>query len=116
MATGTISARLGVAEPSATEMVGKLDDEGVVDYRKYEGTRLTDRGRAVAAALAWRYCIVADFFRETLGGAIDDATAYDIGVRLPPEGATVLGEKVGLPCQRACPRLDGGGRESIETA
>jgi len=114
--TGTVSDRLGVTEPSATEMLGKLGDDGFVDHEKYDGTRPTDHGREVAAALAWRYCIVADFFRETLDAPVDDATAYEIGVRLPPEAATALGEKVGLPCQHACPCLDDERPRPVETA
>lgn len=109
ISTGTLSDRLDVSPASVTEMVSRLDDLGAVDYRKHRGVELTERGTDVAEVLAWRHCIVASFFREVLDAPIDVATAYELGFHLPEEGAATLGEKVGLPCLRACSDVSGDG-------
>ena len=46
--TNEIASDLGVKAPSVTEMFDKLRAEGFINYKKYEGVTLTDRGRKVA--------------------------------------------------------------------
>lgn len=102
ISTGEIGDRLGVSPASVTGMVSKLADLGLVDHRKYQGLELTERGDAVSEVLAWRYCLVTNLFREVLDAPIDPETAYRFGFRLPREGVATLGEKLGVPCMRAC--------------
>lgn len=83
-------------------MVSHLSENGIVDYRKHHGVFLTDRGIAIGEALAWRYCVVDEFFRSVLDNALDRSTTYELGYRLPAAGVVTLGEKVGIPCMRAC--------------
>ncbi|MCF7889947.1 metal-dependent transcriptional regulator [Candidatus Bipolaricaulota bacterium] len=46
--TNEIASDLGVKAPSVTEMFDKLRKEGFINYKKYEGVTLTERGREVA--------------------------------------------------------------------
>ncbi|MCK4757251.1 MAG: metal-dependent transcriptional regulator [Thermoplasmata archaeon] len=45
-----ISTILGVGPPSVTEMFKKLSDDGYINYEKYSGVTLTDKGREIAEA------------------------------------------------------------------
>ncbi|NHN49166.1 metal-dependent transcriptional regulator [Halostella sp. JP-L12] len=103
IATGDLRERLGVTPASASEMVSKLDDRGLVDHEKYRGVTLTSRGEALAARVAWRFCVVTSFFDSVLGTALDDRTALEIGVALPRDGIARLRELVTAPCLELCP-------------
>jgi Mn-dependent DtxR family transcriptional regulator len=103
VATGEIQASLDVAAASVTEMVGKLDERGLVDYEKYQGVRLTGRGAAVASRVAWRVCVVASFFESVLDAPLDEETAFDVGFALPEEGVRRLRERLETPCLDVCP-------------
>ena len=46
--TNEIASDLGVKAPSVTEMFNKLREKGFINYKKYEGVTLTERGRKVA--------------------------------------------------------------------
>jgi len=106
VSTGELRERLDVSPSSVTEMVGKLDDRGLVDYEKYRGVRLTERGADVATGLAWRLCVVTNFFGSTLDTDLDDRTSYEIGFTLPADGVSRLRELVNHPCRESCPETD----------
>lgn len=46
--TNEIAEDLGVKAPSVTEMFNKLKDRGYINYRKYEGVTLTEKGSELA--------------------------------------------------------------------
>lgn len=68
-----ISAHLAVSSPTATKMVQKLADEGLVEYERYRGIALTPQGEALAKKVRHRHDILTSFLR--LLGA-DEATAH----------------------------------------
>lgn len=103
VATGDLTASLGVSGASVSEMVKSLDEQGLVDYEKYSGVRLTSTGRDVATRIAWRFCVVTNFFDSVLGADLDDQTSYEIGATLPEEGIFRLRELVNHPCIEQCP-------------
>jgi len=70
--TGQIAERMDVKPPSVTEMLGKLQDDGLVKYEPYVGAELTVRGKKLARELMARHKVIADFL-EILG--IDRRTA-----------------------------------------
>jgi len=86
-ATGTLADMLDVSPASVNEMVGKLEDRGLVEHEKYEGTTLTDDGIVRAEDALQTYCIIERFlanvlevesFREearALESVIDDTVA-----------------------------------------
>ena len=41
-----LSKKLKVAPPSVTQMIQKLAEDGLVDYKPYKGTSLTGKGMA----------------------------------------------------------------------
>jgi Mn-dependent DtxR family transcriptional regulator len=67
-----IGAHLHVSSPTATKMVQRLSEEGLVVYERYRGIALTPAGTELAKMVRHRHGIVTDFLR-LLG--VDEATA-----------------------------------------
>jgi len=101
--TGELGRRLDVSGASVTEMLAKLDDGGLVDYEKYEGVALTEAGRETARQLAWRLCVVTNFFETVVEADLSEAQSYEIGYALPDEGVQRLSTLVDHPCIDRCP-------------
>lgn len=57
-----IASSLEVKQASVTSMVQKLDELGYLNYVKYRGLVLTEKGRAVAAGIQQRHETLARFF------------------------------------------------------
>ncbi|PSP76961.1 metal-dependent transcriptional regulator [Halobacteriales archaeon QS_1_68_20] len=86
-ATGELAEMLAVSPASVNEMVGKLEERGLVEHEKYKGASLTDDGIARAEDALQTYCIIERFlynvldvedFREEAGAleaVIDDTVA-----------------------------------------
>ncbi len=68
-----ISASLGISQASVTNMLQKLDGEGLVNHEKYRGTVLTEKGRKIAGAIVERHETLTRFLR--LFG-LDEETIY----------------------------------------
>ncbi len=62
--TGRIAASLGVSPPSITEMLKKLEHEGLVLYEPHAGVTLTQKGQRMAERLSKRHALLASFFRS----------------------------------------------------
>ncbi|MFP4185990.1 MAG: metal-dependent transcriptional regulator [Thermoplasmata archaeon] len=56
-----IAEILDVGLSSVTEMFQKLDDKGYINYEKYSGVTLTDRGEEIAVALSEAHKVLKDF-------------------------------------------------------
>ncbi|MBK1829834.1 MarR family transcriptional regulator [Verrucomicrobiaceae bacterium R5-34] len=50
-----ISKKLGISQASVTNMLLKLDAEGLVKHEKYRGTTLTEEGLSIAKAIIDRH-------------------------------------------------------------
>jgi Mn-dependent DtxR family transcriptional regulator len=57
-----IASSLAVKQASVTSMVQKLDELGYLNYEKYRGLVLTDKGRAVATRIQKRHETLSRFF------------------------------------------------------
>jgi Mn-dependent DtxR family transcriptional regulator len=68
-----ISTRLGISQASVTNMLQRLDTEGLVNHEKYRGTVLTEEGQRIAQAIIDRHELLTEFLR--LFG-IDEETIY----------------------------------------
>lgn len=68
-----IAEGLGIAQPSVSNMVRRLDEKGLINYEKYRGMTLTDEGARVAQRIVKRHKLLEEFL-DLLG--IDPATAY----------------------------------------
>lgn len=66
-----IAALLGISQASVTNMVQRMDAEGLIEYEKYRGLILTASGRSVAQQIALRHGLLSEFL-SLLG--VDDAT------------------------------------------
>lgn len=68
-----ISRKLGISQASVTNMLRRLDEEGLVKHERYRGTVLTSEGQRIAEAIIERHETLTRFFR--LFG-IDEQTIY----------------------------------------
>ena len=68
-----ISKNLGISQASVTNMLQRLDAEGLVNHEKYRGTVLTEEGHRIALAIIERHETLTRFLR--LFG-IDEETIY----------------------------------------
>src|SRR5947209_5958846 len=57
-----IALSLDVKQASVTSMVQKLGDLGYLNYEKYRGLILTDKGRAIARLIQKRHETLSRFF------------------------------------------------------
>jgi Mn-dependent DtxR family transcriptional regulator len=68
-----IAAALKISQASVTNMVQRLDAEGLLKYEKYRGLILTPAGKNVARKIAHRHKLLTDFLK-LLG--LDDRVIY----------------------------------------
>lgn len=68
-----IGGHLHVASPTATKMIQRLAEDGLVEYERYRGIALTTAGTELAKRLRHRHDILTGFLK--LLGA-DDASAH----------------------------------------
>ncbi|MGL5018716.1 MAG: transcriptional regulator MntR [Luteolibacter sp.] len=68
-----ISKNLGISQASVTNMLQRLDAEGLVKHEKYRGTTLTEEGHRIGRAIVERHNTLTRFLR--LFG-IDEETIY----------------------------------------
>jgi len=64
--TGALAERLGVSPASANEMIGKLQERGLVEHEKYKGATLTPDGEKRARDALQTYCILERFLANVL--------------------------------------------------
>ena len=67
-----ISNYMNVSPPSVTKMLKRLDEDGFIEYEKYQGLQLTTRGKTIANEIRQKHSDLLEFF-EILG--IDSLTA-----------------------------------------
>jgi DtxR family Mn-dependent transcriptional regulator len=70
--TKELSEQLSVAPASVTNMLGRLQEMGLVSYERYRGASLTERGRAEALRLVRRHRLIETFLLEHLGYSWQD--------------------------------------------
>jgi len=58
-----IASALKISQASVTNMVQRLDTEGLLKYEKYRGLILTEAGEKVARAITHRHRLLTDFFK-----------------------------------------------------
>lgn len=65
--TGAVAERLGVAPASASAMLRRLADEGLVEHAPYKGVRLTASGEQLALEMIRHHRLLELFLAEVLG-------------------------------------------------
>jgi DtxR family transcriptional regulator, manganese transport regulator len=68
-----IASALKISQASVTNMVQRLDAEGLLKYEKYRGLILTATGKSLAHKITQRHKLLTDFLR-LLG--LDDRVIY----------------------------------------
>ena len=58
-----IASALNISQASVTNMVQRLDAEGLLNYEKYRGLILTAAGKRLARNIAHRHQLLTDFLR-----------------------------------------------------
>jgi DtxR family transcriptional regulator, manganese transport regulator len=71
-----IAAALKISQASVTNMVQRLDGEGLLKYEKYRGLVLTAEGEMLARNIARRHELLTDFL--TLLGLDDRVIYHDV--------------------------------------
>lgn len=73
--TGQIAHRLGVAQPSATNMVKRLARRGLVRHTPYRAVELTAAGRRLARAVVRRHRLLELYLDKILGVELEHVHA-----------------------------------------
>ncbi len=68
--------RVKISQASVTNMVQRLDADGLLKYEKYRGLVLTTAGEKVARNIAHRHKLLSDFFK--LLGLNDRVIFHDV--------------------------------------
>ena len=58
-----IASSLKISQASVTNMVQRLDSDGLLNYEKYRGLVLTTAGETLARNIARRHQLLTDFFQ-----------------------------------------------------
>jgi DtxR family Mn-dependent transcriptional regulator len=65
--TKSVATRLSVSPASVSNMFARLQEMGLVEYERYRGATLTERGRKEALRLVRRHRLIETFLLEHLG-------------------------------------------------
>src|SRR6188472_1955826 len=71
-----IATSLSISQASVTNMVQRLDGEGLLKYEKYRGLVLTTAGETLARNIARRHQLLTDFLRML--GISEEAIYHDV--------------------------------------
>ena len=58
-----VAEYLNVQPPSVTTMMRRLDESGLLNYEKYRGIKLTERGMDIAKIIHNRHSVLSEFLR-----------------------------------------------------
>jgi DtxR family transcriptional regulator, Mn-dependent transcriptional regulator len=72
---GEVAERLEVTPATATSMLKRLDDLGLVDYLPYKGVTLTQAGEKVALEVIRHHRLIEAYLSEALGMPSDQVHA-----------------------------------------
>lgn len=71
--TNHIARCMKVSPASVTEMLRRLSDEGYVEYEKYRGASLTNRGMSIALKIKRKHRLLESFLVRILGMKRDES-------------------------------------------
>lgn len=115
-----LAGRLGVSPVSATEMVHRLQEHGLVDHRPYKGILLTESGHQQAFGIIRSHRLWECFLRDQLGLPWDEVHAYACRLEHASDRKVVdafdefLGYPPTCPHGNPIPRADGSIVEPVD--
>jgi DtxR family Mn-dependent transcriptional regulator len=118
-ATTDIARRLDIAPPSASWMVRRLAGQGLLEYERYRGARLTAEGHRAALRILRRHRVIETFLSRVLRYPWDEVheeaerLEHAVSDRLIDRMAEALGEPTVDPHGAPIPTRDG---TVVETA
>jgi len=62
--TTDVANKLGVKPSSATEMLKRLNEKGLIEYKPYHGSTLTKEGKIIAKKLNTKYEVIKNFLQS----------------------------------------------------
>jgi DtxR family Mn-dependent transcriptional regulator len=97
--TTDVAHRLGVTPASASGMLKRLAEEGVVEYEPYHGARLTPDGERIALEMIRHHRLIELFLAEVLGMSWDrvHAEAEVLEHHISEELEELIAAKLGEP-------------------
>jgi DtxR family Mn-dependent transcriptional regulator len=97
--TTAVAERLGVTPASASGMLRRLAEEGVVDYAPYHGARLTPEGERIALEVIRHHRLIELFLAEVLGMPWDrvHAEAEVLEHHISEELEELIADRLGEP-------------------
>jgi DtxR family transcriptional regulator, Mn-dependent transcriptional regulator len=69
--TTALARRMGVSPPSATAMIKKLAELGLVEHTPYKGASLTAKGELTALEVVRHHRLLEQYLAQTLGLSLD---------------------------------------------
>lgn len=111
--TGQVAARLRVSPGTVTSMLKALAESDLVEYRPYEGVRLTRAGRTLALRMLRRHRLIELFLVKTLGLTWDEVheeaehMEHAVSDRLIERIDEFLGRPISDPHGDPIPAADG---------
>lgn len=80
VATNSIAEQMETKPSSVTDMVKKLSDKGLVNYKKYQGVTLSERGKNVALSIIRKHRLWEVFLVDKLNFSWDEV--HDVAEQL----------------------------------
>lgn len=96
-----VSKELGISAPSAVQMLKRLTADGLVEYHKREGVRLTKAGRDAARAIVRNHRLIETLMKKTLGKDVDETVVCGLEHHMSEEFANAICTLLGHPS--TCP-------------
>jgi DtxR family Mn-dependent transcriptional regulator len=123
--TNDLAARLGVTPASASSMVKKLAESGLVAHAPYRGVRLTEEGERVALEVLRHHRLLELYLSEHLGvpwdrvheeaEALEHVISEDLEARIAAKLGHPTHDPHGDPIPSAELRIDEGDTRSLDT-
>ena len=97
--TSELAERLGVTPATATAMLKRLDDRGLVRHRRYKGVTLTPEGERLALEVIRHHRLIESYLSEALGMSWDrvHAEAEVLEHYISEELEALIAAKLGEP-------------------
>jgi DtxR family Mn-dependent transcriptional regulator len=113
VSTKAIAERMDVSAASATNMLKRLNELGLVKYVPYRGARLSEAGRKVALEVIRHHRLLETYLAEALGVPWDavhkeaEVLEHVLSEELEDRIATLLGNPTNDPHGHPIPAKDG---------
>lgn len=101
---GELAEMLDRSPASVTEMLKRLDRDGLITYETYDGATLTDTGREEAEQLHETYVALSWFFREVLDLDDHEQEAVEMASMVSPSVAERIVSVLSAEFESAEPR------------